>query len=147
MFDTGEILMDKTAASGTYTASFIVQHWGVNNHVTPVAFVFDLQSPVFDASIYSRGQFYTANDTTSSAAGSGIRQWVEEEILASNDMSKWWRLDVFNNPNMPTVNYGLAYTGNLVARPGDLWFGLDFSTRDWTNGIAVDSYQQGGVNG
>ena len=142
--EDGTVLMDKTAASGTYGESFIQQHFGTYNKATPVAWALDFQSLAFDVSIYSRWQFYTANDTTSSAAGNGDRQWVEGEILGSVDGATWWRLDVFNDANMPTVNYGLAYTGDLVPRKGGIWTDLDLMDRDWANGIAVDSYQQGG---
>ena len=127
----------------TYTVDYYNSVFGAINRPAPICIVINLSSSPLDISVHSRWQYYTANDTASAAAGSGQRQWIEGEILGSNDMKTWWRLNVFNDIDMPTTNYAVAYTGNLIPRKGDIWSDLDLSTRDWANGISVDSV--GGV--
>ena len=129
--DTGDVLMQ---SGGTYDVTFINQHFGTKDHVAPAALVLDLGASNIDISVYPTWRFLNANDNASQTG----RTWIEGEILGSNDMTTWWRLDVFNDTSIPNTNYAVAYTGNLVARPGDIWFGLDLATRDWTNGIATD---------
>lgn len=130
-YDTGVVLMQ---SGGTYDATFREQHFGVGGRFTPVCLVLDVSSSPIDMSVYSKWRFYNGNDSASQTS----RTWIEGEILGSNDKLKWWRLDVFNDASIPNTNYRLAYTGSFSARSGDLWFGLDLATRDWTNGVSTN---------
>lgn len=123
----------------TYNAAYYNSTFGCSGRLNPCAIVLDLTSSPLDISLYDRWVWYTANDTAGTPAGAGQRQWIEGEIVGSVDGITWWRLDIFNDIDMPTTNYGLAYTGDLIPRLGDIWSDLDFSTRDWANGVAVDS--------
>lgn len=129
-YDTGTALM---VSGGSYDATFFNDHFGAYNKHPPVSVVMDVSSSPLDITTYSRWQFLNANDNASATG----RTIVEGEILGSVDKQTWWRLDIFNDTSIPNTNKAVAYTGNLVARPGDLWFGLDLATRDWTNGIST----------
>lgn len=135
-FDTGDALM---IYGNSYNGSFYTSHFGADNW-TPQAVVLNISSNPIDIETYSRWRFYNGNDNASQTH----RTWVEGEILGSVDKQTWWRLDIFNDTSIPNTNKAVAYTGNLVARLGDLWSDLDLMDRDWANGITVDSYQQGG---
>ena len=131
-FDTGAALM---VSGGSYDATFRTNHFGAFNKHPPASLVLDVSSSPLDITTYSRWQFLNANDNASQTG----RTVVEGEILGSVDKQTWWRLDIFNDTSIPNTNKAVAYTGNLVARLGDLWSDLDFMDRDWTNGITVDN--------
>lgn len=137
-FDSGATLM---VQDGSYDATFYETHFGYGNSIFgPVAIVVDVSSKPVDLTTFSRWQLLNANDNASQTN----RTIVEVEVLGSVDCNTWWRLAVSNNANATNTNYAVVHSGNLVPRKGDLWSDLDLATRDWTNGIAVDSYQQGG---
>ena len=98
------------------------------NRFLPGLAVIDLLDDYLDIDIYSRWQFYNADDN----ARQTDRTWVQGEILGSNDMKKWWRLDYFDDLNIVNTNYALAYTGNLVPTKGDMFSDLDLCDR-WTD--------------
>ena len=132
-FDTGTALM---VSGGSYDATFRETHFGIGNDSPyPVSLVVNVSSNPLDLSTYTQWRLLNANDNASTIN----RTVVEMEVLGSVDGSTWWRLGVSNNPNAPNTNYGVAHSGNLVPRAGDIWSGLDLATRDWTNGIAVDN--------
>ena len=136
-YDTGTI-MAHGGDSELSDQSYLQEHFGTpGSPPNPAVFVIDLGSEIFSPSVYSRWQFFNANDNGSSW-GTG-RTWVEGEILVSNDLSNWNRLDVFNDAGIPNTNYSLAYTGSLTTmRNGNLWSDIDLATRDWSTGIIVD---------
>ena len=119
----------------TYDTTYYNNTFGCASRLNPCAIVLDLSNAPLDITVYNKWRWYTANDTSGSTAGGGQRQWIEGEIVGSVDGINWWRLDIFNNINMPVVNSQAAYTGDLIASSGDVWSDLDFNTRDWTNGV------------
>lgn len=131
-YDSGEVLYyDNTWNS--CTKDYIISITGAYNALSPVAIVLDLGGSPLDITTYSKWRFKNANDNASQKP----RTWIEGEILGSEDKLRWWRMDVFNNTSIVNTNYAIAHTADLTPTPGDLWFGLDLATRDWTHGIPI----------
>jgi len=130
-YDTGAVVFARGASipdTDERSAAFGGRRW------TPGCYVLDLLTTPLDITTYSQWCFKNANDNASQTS----RTIVEAEVLGSTDMKTWWRLDIWNDINASNTNYAIVHTGNLVPRKGDIWSDLDLSTRDWTNGIAVD---------